>query len=76
VPPTPCGLTLTRARADVAIDGWALTLLSPRNVSYASAAQLAGLNTGFYLSYPILMALSSPTFRCAGAARSDARITC
>jgi PAT family acetyl-CoA transporter-like MFS transporter 1 len=54
----------------VAIDGWALTLLSARNVSYASAAQLAGLNTGFYLSYPILMALSSPTFRCA---RSDAR---
>jgi PAT family acetyl-CoA transporter-like MFS transporter 1 len=64
-PALPCAGTLTRARADVAIDGWALTLLSPRNVSYASAAQLAGLNTGFYLSYPILMALSSPTFRCA-----------
>jgi hypothetical protein len=55
-------LVLCAATQDVAVDGWALTLLSPPNRPYAAACQLAGLNTGFYLSHPILLALSSPGF--------------
>lgn len=48
---------LTRAHA-----GWALTLLSPQNLSYASTAQTVGLTAGHFLSYTVFLALSSPDF--------------
>lgn len=42
--------------------GWALTLLSPANLSYASTAQTVGLTAGHFLSYTVFLALSSPDF--------------
>ncbi|EQB52057.1 hypothetical protein CGLO_08347 [Colletotrichum gloeosporioides Cg-14] len=39
------------ATQDIAVDGWALTLLTPGNVSYASTAQTVGLTAGHFLSY-------------------------
>ncbi|KAG8907559.1 AAA ATPase afg3 [Tulasnella sp. 403] len=50
------------ATQDIAVDGWALTLLSQENLSYASTAQTAGLNTGYFLSFTVFLALNSADF--------------
>ncbi|OKL62813.1 hypothetical protein UA08_01870 [Talaromyces atroroseus] len=50
------------ATQDIAVDGWALTLLSPQNISYASTAQTVGLTAGHFLSYTVFLALNSPEF--------------
>ena len=44
------------------MDGWALTLLSKYSLSYASTAQTISLNTGYFLSITMFLALSSPEF--------------
>jgi hypothetical protein len=43
--------------------GWALTLLSEENLSYASTCQTIGLNTGYFASFTVFLALSSEAFR-------------
>lgn len=50
------------ATQDIAVDGWALTLLSQSNLSYASTAQTVGLTGGQFLSYTVFLALNSPDF--------------
>lgn len=48
--------------ADIAVDGWALTLLSPPNLSYASTAQTIGLGIGTALSFTVFLAFNSVDF--------------
>ncbi|KAI9751897.1 MAG: hypothetical protein M4579_005854 [Chaenotheca gracillima] len=55
-------LVLMCATQDIAVDGWALTLLSPQNLSYASTAQTVGLTAGQFLSYTVFLAFNSPDF--------------
>lgn len=50
------------ATQDIAVDGWALTCLSPHALSYASTAQTIGINAGYFSSFTIFLALSSPDF--------------
>jgi MFS transporter, PAT family, solute carrier family 33 (acetyl-CoA transportor), member 1 len=50
------------ATQDIAVDGWALTLLSPGNISYASTAQTVGLTAGQFLSYTVFLAFNSKDF--------------
>lgn len=50
------------ATQDIAVDGWALTLLSPGNISYASTAQTVGLTAGQFMSYTVFLAFSSKDF--------------
>ncbi|KAI9298685.1 hypothetical protein K502DRAFT_322658 [Neoconidiobolus thromboides FSU 785] len=50
------------ATQDIAVDGWALTLLSEENLSYASTCQTIGLNTGYFMSFTIFLALNSAEF--------------
>ncbi|KAI9733393.1 MAG: hypothetical protein M1834_003477 [Cirrosporium novae-zelandiae] len=50
------------ATQDIAVDGWALTLLSAPNLSYASTAQSVGLTAGSFLSYTVFLAFNSPDF--------------
>ncbi|KAI9315539.1 acetyl-coenzyme A transporter 1-domain-containing protein [Dichotomocladium elegans] len=50
------------ATQDIAVDGWALTLLSKDSLSYASTAQTIGLNTGYFMSFTVFLALNSPEF--------------
>lgn len=50
------------ATQDIAVDGWALTLLSPQNLSYASTAQTVGLTAGQFLSHTVFLAFNSPNF--------------
>lgn len=50
------------ATQDIAVDGWALTCLLPENLSFASTAQTVGMNCGYFLSFTVFLALSSPEF--------------
>ncbi|KAG0342163.1 hypothetical protein BG004_005724, partial [Podila humilis] len=50
------------ATQDIAVDGWALTLLSKENLSFASTAQTIGLNTGYFLSFTVFLAFNSAEF--------------
>jgi PAT family acetyl-CoA transporter-like MFS transporter 1 len=55
-------LVFTCATQDIAVDGWALTLLTPGNISYASTAQTVGLTAGQFMSYTVFLAFNSPDF--------------
>lgn len=50
------------ATLDVAVDGWALTLLPPDKIHYASTCQSVGVNIGLFISFTIFLAGSSPLF--------------
>ncbi|KAB8070754.1 acetyl-coenzyme A transporter 1-domain-containing protein [Aspergillus leporis] len=50
------------ATQDIAVDGWAITLMSPPNISYASTAQTVGLTAGHFLSYTVFLAFNSQDF--------------
>ncbi|KAK3693812.1 acetyl-coenzyme A transporter 1-domain-containing protein [Podospora appendiculata] len=55
-------LVLMCATQDIAVDGWALTLLTPSNIGYASTAQTVGLTAGQFLSYTVFLAFASKDF--------------
>lgn len=55
-------LNFLAATQDIAVDGWALTMLKKSNVGHASTCNSVGQTTGFFLSYVLFMALESPTF--------------
>ncbi|KAJ3076957.1 hypothetical protein HDU98_010233 [Podochytrium sp. JEL0797] len=59
---TFASLVFLCATQDIAVDGWALTLLSDENKAYASTAQTIGLNSGFFLSFTVFLALNSKEF--------------
>ena len=55
-------LVLLCATQDIAVDGWAISLLSLPNLSYASTAQTVGLTAGSFLSHTVFLALNAPDF--------------
>ena len=55
-------LVLLCATQDIAVDGWAISLISPQNLSYASTAQTVGLTAGSFLSFTVFLALNAPDF--------------
>ncbi|CDO70928.1 hypothetical protein BN946_scf184829.g36 [Trametes cinnabarina] len=55
-------LVFFSATQDIAVDGWALTLLSEENLAFASTCQTIGLNTGYLMSYTVFLALNSEDF--------------
>lgn len=50
------------ATQDIAVDGWAISLLSMQNMAYASTAQTVGLTAGSFLSHTVFLALQAPDF--------------
>lgn len=44
------------------IQGWAITLLAPNNLRYASTAQTVGITAGHFLSYTVFLAFNSKEF--------------
>lgn len=50
------------ATQDIAVDGWALTILSKQSLSFASTAQTVGINVGYFLSFTIFLSLNSSDF--------------
>lgn len=55
-------LVLLAATQDIAVDGWALTLLSKENVGYAATCQTIGMNIGYFMSFTIFLALNDASF--------------
>ncbi|CAG9773849.1 unnamed protein product [Ceutorhynchus assimilis] len=55
-------LNFLAATQDIAVDGWALTMLKKCNVGHASTCNSVGQSAGFFLSYVVFMALESPSF--------------
>ena len=50
-------LNFLAATQDVAVDGWALTMLKPKNVGYASTCNSVGQTTGWCLGYILYTSL-------------------
>ena len=50
------------ATQDIAVDGWALTMLSKDNVGFASTCNSVGQTAGYFLGNVVFLALSSPEF--------------
>lgn len=50
---------LVMAIQDIAVDGWALTLLTKENISYASSVQNVGLMVGGLISFNFYIPLNS-----------------
>ena len=50
------------ATQDIAVDGWAISLLSIQNIAYASTAQTVGITAGSFLSHTVFLALQAPDF--------------
>lgn len=55
-------LNFLAATQDIAVDGWALTMLSRRNVGYASTCNTVGQTAGFFIGNVIFLALESSDF--------------
>lgn len=55
-------LVLLAATQDIAVDGWALTLLSEANMPYASTCQSLGLSVGYFASFTVFLALNNVDF--------------
>lgn len=55
-------LVLLAATQDIAVDGWALTLLSRRHVGYAATCQTVGMNVGYFTSFTVFLALNDADF--------------
>ncbi|XP_064642289.1 acetyl-coenzyme A transporter 1-like [Lineus longissimus] len=58
------------ATQDIAVDGWALTMLSKRNVGWASTCNSIGQTVGYSLGNIVFLALESPEF-CNTYLRSE-----
>uniref|UniRef100_A0A8D0HDV1 Acetyl-coenzyme A transporter 1 n=1 Tax=Sphenodon punctatus TaxID=8508 RepID=A0A8D0HDV1_SPHPU len=50
------------ATQDIAVDGWALTMLSRENVGYASTCNSVGQTAGYFLGNVLFLALESAAF--------------
>ena len=55
-------LNFLAATQDIAVDGWALTMLSKSNVGYASTCNTVGQTAGFFIGNVIFIALESAHF--------------
>lgn len=63
-------LNFLAATQDIAVDGWALTMLKKCNVGHASTCNSVGQTAGFFLSYVLFMAFESTSF-CNSYLRSE-----
>ena len=55
-------LNFFAATQDIAVDGWALTMLAPENVGYASTCNTVGQTAGYFLANVVFLALESADF--------------
>ncbi|ALC44911.1 CG9706, partial [Drosophila busckii] len=63
-------LNFLAATQDIAVDGWALTMLKRCNVGYASTCNSVGQTAGYFLGYVVFIALESKDF-CNSYLRSE-----
>ena len=55
-------LNFLAATQDIAVDGWALTMLSKGNRGYASTCNTVGQTAGYFIGNVVFLALNSPDF--------------
>ncbi|EDV96397.1 acetyl-coenzyme A transporter 1 [Drosophila grimshawi] len=55
-------LNFLAATQDIAVDGWALTMLKRCNVGYASTCNSVGQTAGYFFGYVVFIALESKDF--------------
>ncbi|KAF2361569.1 Acetyl-coenzyme A transporter 1 [Trinorchestia longiramus] len=55
-------LNFLAATQDIAVDGWALTMLSKEKVGYASTCNSVGQTAGFSIGFVVMLALESKDF--------------
>ncbi|XP_046678735.1 acetyl-coenzyme A transporter 1-like isoform X2 [Homalodisca vitripennis] len=55
-------LNFLAATQDIAVDGWALTMLKRENVGLASTCNSVGQTAGYFLGYVVFIALESADF--------------
>lgn len=55
-------LNFLAATQDIAVDGWALTMLKRVNVGHASTCNSVGQTAGYFLGYVVFIALESADF--------------
>ncbi|CAL8237171.1 unnamed protein product [Boreogadus saida] len=67
-------LSFLAATQDIAVDGWALTMLSRENVGYASTCNSVGQTAGYFLGNVLFLALESANF-CNQYLRSEPKDT-
>ncbi|XP_069680349.1 acetyl-coenzyme A transporter 1 [Periplaneta americana] len=63
-------LNFLAATQDIAVDGWALTMLQRRNVGHASTCNSVGQTAGYFLGYVLFVGLESAEF-CNTYLRSE-----
>ena len=51
-----------KKRKDVAVDGWALSIMNQENLAYGALAQTIGLTFGIILSFNVFIPLNSIEF--------------
>ncbi len=54
--------TFLAATQDIAVDGWALTMLSKENVSWGSTCNSVGQTAGWFIGNVIFLTLESADF--------------
>lgn len=55
-------LRMFTATHDIAVDGWALSMLKKRNIGHVATAEAVGATAGFYTGYMSLLILESKDF--------------
>jgi len=55
-------LNFFAATQDIVVDGWALSMLAPENVGYASTCNSVGQTFGYFISYTVFLAFESKDF--------------
>ncbi|CAJ0587108.1 unnamed protein product, partial [Mesorhabditis spiculigera] len=55
-------LNFLAATQDIAVDGWALTMLSRKNVGYASTCNAVGQTAGYFIGNVVFLGLESKQF--------------
>lgn len=68
-------LNFLAATQDIAVDGWALTILSRENVGWASTCNSVGQTAGYFLGYVVFLALESRDFCINYLGQDDAIVT-
>lgn len=67
-------LNFLAATQDIAVDGWALTMLSKRNVGWVSTCNTVGQTAGYFLGNVVFLALESTDF-CNKYLRTESQST-
>ncbi|KAK8751963.1 hypothetical protein OTU49_011363 [Cherax quadricarinatus] len=68
-------LNFLAATQDIAVDGWALTILSRNNVGWASTCNSVGQTAGYFMGYVVFLALESKDFCINYLGQKDSLVT-